>query len=156
MQVPDQRVLLLLSLILFSKKLFQKILYIALPNNCVNRAFWKNRAAFEVSLKVHWWARKFPWMKRSQIFFFLEMEVWQCYIKYWNWSFQIWNSHKFSYIIVANFSTFLSVRFALRLVSPERPPWLALRDQKIFWNFRPLEARKTLFSVKNLKISESY
>ena len=34
--------------------------------------------------------------------------------------------------IVANFSKFLSVRFALRLVSPEGAPWLALRGQKIF------------------------
>ena len=23
---------------------------------------------------------------------------WQCYIKCWNWSFQIWTSHRFSYI----------------------------------------------------------
>ena len=58
--------------------------------------------------------------------------------------------------IVANFSKFLSVRFGLRLVSPEGPPWLALRGEKIFWKFKPLEARKTLSSVKNLKLSESY
>ena len=58
------------ALILFSKKLFQKIFYIALTNTCVNKDFWKNRVTFEVSLKVKRWAHKFPWMKRSQIFFF--------------------------------------------------------------------------------------
>ena len=37
--VPDQRVLILLSMILLSKKLFQKIFYIALTNTCVNKDF---------------------------------------------------------------------------------------------------------------------
>ena len=59
MQFSDQRVLLLLSMMLLSKKLFQKnILY--LTNTCVNRTFWKNCAAFKVSLKVYRWVRKFP------------------------------------------------------------------------------------------------
>ena len=37
--VPDQWVLILLSMILLSKKLFQKIFYIALTNTCVNKDF---------------------------------------------------------------------------------------------------------------------
>ena len=48
----------------------QKSYYITLTNTCVNKDFWKNRVAFEVPLKVNRWALKFPWMKRSQIFFF--------------------------------------------------------------------------------------
>ena len=75
----------------------------------------------------------------------------------WEWFCDMDCSHlEIQNCIVANFSKFLSVRFALRLVSAEGPPWLALRGQKIFWKFKPLEAWKTVSSLKNLKISESY
>ena len=42
-------------MILLSKKLFQKLFYIALTNSCVNKDLWKNHVAFKVSLKVNRW-----------------------------------------------------------------------------------------------------
>ena len=53
----------------FCQKNYSKKFYITLTNTFGNKDFWKNRIAFEVLLKVNLWTRKFPWMKRSQIFF---------------------------------------------------------------------------------------
>ena len=95
--VPDQQVLIFLSMILLLKKLFQKIFYLAFTNTCANKDFLKNHVAFEVSIKGNQWTCKFPeWrgLRPSTS----RKGSWQCYIKCWKWSFQIWTSHKFSYI----------------------------------------------------------
>ena len=58
--VPDQQVLIFLSMILLLKKLFQKIFYLAFTNTCANKDFLKNHVAFEVSIKGNQWACKSP------------------------------------------------------------------------------------------------